>query len=76
MNAYYQNKEELIEIIGEKIAFLNRALFHSSSSEFPLEEVIEAIAFLNDHKYILTGQGLNQLEFYIREAEEMLKSYL
>ena len=76
MSAYYQNKDELIEILCEKIAYLNKVLFHNTSSEFYLEDIIEAIDFLKDHKYVLTGQGLNQLEFYIHEAEESLRRYL
>lgn len=71
---YYQNKAELAEIIGEKISFINRSLAALAQGEsVPLDEVREAIVFLKDHKYLFTGQGLNQLEFFIRESEEALK---
>ncbi|MGC8865596.1 MAG: hypothetical protein ACP5O2_07730 [Bacteroidales bacterium] len=71
---YYQNKEELAEIIGEKISFINRSLTALARGEpVVLDEVREAIVFLKDHKYLFTGQGLNQLEFFIRESEEALK---
>lgn len=71
---YYQNKAELAEIIGEKISFINRSLAALARGEsVPLDEVRAAIVFLKDHKYLFTGQGLNQLEFFIRESEEALK---
>lgn len=71
---YYQNKADLAEIIGEKISFINRSLAALAQGEsVPLDEVREAIVFLKDHKYLFTGQGLNQLEFFIRESEEALK---
>lgn len=71
---YYQNKAELAEIIGEKISFITKSLEARARGEsVPLSEVREAIVFLKDHKYLFTGQGLNQLEFFIRESEEALK---
>jgi len=71
---YYQNKEDLAGIIGEKMAFINRCLAALSRGEdIPVKEVREAIVFLKDHKYLFTGQGLNQLEFFIRQSEEALK---
>lgn len=71
---YYQNKAELAEIIGEKISFISRSLSALAKGEtVELDEVRQAIVFLKDHKYLFTGQGLNQLEFFIRESEEALK---
>lgn len=72
----YNNKSELYAIIGEKIATINLKLFNNSDpiDNQTLEEIIEAVDFLKDHKYQLTDQGLNQLEYIIRSAEERLKS--
>ncbi|MDN5329445.1 MAG: hypothetical protein PWP35_1232 [Bacteroidales bacterium] len=71
---YYQNKEDLAGILGEKMAFINHCMEARAKGEpIPVEEIKEAIVFLKDHKYLFTGQGLNQLEFFIRQSEEALK---
>jgi hypothetical protein len=70
MTLYYNNKQELIELIGAKISYINKQLYSGTrpdDSEIPA--IRQAITFLKDHKYQLTSQGLNQLEFFIREAE-------
>ena len=70
MRLYYKNKQELIALIGDKISYINHQLFSDikpDDSEIPA--IRQAITFLKDHKYQLTSQGLNQLEFFIREAE-------
>ena len=70
MTLYYKNKQELITLIGDKISYINHQLFSDikpDDSEIPA--IRQAITFLKDHKYQLTSQGLNQLEFFIREAE-------
>ena len=74
MTQYYQTKMELMELIGEKISFINKRLFEEENpTENELTEIADAIVFLKDHKYLLTSQGLNQLEFFIRESEEALQ---
>ncbi len=71
---YYRSKEELADIVGEKMAFINRCLDALSRGEkISVVEVREALVFLKDHRYLFTGQGLNQLEFFIRESEQALK---
>jgi hypothetical protein len=76
MTLYFKDKQELYDILGEKINFLNRHLLNGETipEGVELKEVQEAITFLKDHKYQLVGQGLNQLEFVLREAETKLKS--
>ncbi|HAQ65991.1 MAG TPA: hypothetical protein DCR43_09105 [Bacteroidales bacterium] len=73
---YYTNKSELFAIIGEKISFINKSLLTAreklSGEEF--QKITEAIDFLKDHKYQMADQGLNQLEYIIRSAEEKLKT--
>ncbi|MDD2963510.1 MAG: hypothetical protein PHQ65_09740 [Bacteroidales bacterium] len=72
---YYTNKSELYALVGEKIAFINTSLLandkNPTQEELPL--LIEAIDFLKDHKYQFSDQGLNQMEFIIRSAEEKIK---
>jgi hypothetical protein len=71
----YNNKSELYAIMGEKISTINIKLINNTEQidGQMLEEIIEAVDFLKDHKYQLTDQGLNQLEYIIRSAEERLK---
>jgi len=71
----YNNKSELYAIMGEKISTINIKLINNTEEidGQMLEEIIEAVDFLKDHKYQLTDQGLNQLEYIIRSAEERLK---
>lgn len=72
---YYTNKSELYALVGEKIAIINTSLLandkNPTQEELPL--LIEAIDFLKDHKYQFSDQGLNQMEFIIRSAEEKIK---
>lgn len=72
---YYTSKSELFAIIGEKISFINKSLLATkkSLSAEEIQQILEAIDFLKDHKYQMANQGLNQLEFIIRSAEEQLK---
>lgn len=72
---YFSSKTELFSLIGDKISFLNKTLFNSASPLTPeiRNEVIETIEFLKDHKYQFMSQGLNQLEYIIRSAEQKVK---
>ncbi len=73
---YYTNKSELFAIIGEKISCINKLLQKTTENitKEELRQIIEAIDFLKDHKYQMADQGLNQLEYIIRSAEEQLKA--
>ncbi len=75
---YFSNKTELLNIIGDRISRLNH-LLPDEIVELDNSVVIECqeiITFLKDHKYALTNQGLNQLEYIIRTAEERLAKKL
>ncbi len=76
MTLYFKDKSELYEILGEKINFLHHHLLNQTvlPDDTELKAIAESIGFLKDHKYQLVGQGLNQLEFVMREAEEKLQS--
>jgi hypothetical protein len=76
MALYFKDKQELYDILGEKINFLHHHLLNADTIQDASEvkEIRDAITFLKDHKYQLLGQGLNQLEFVVREAETKLKS--
>lgn len=73
---YYTNKSELYALVGEKISLINECLLacETQITDEDLRAIIEAIDFLKDHKYQFSDQGLNQMEFIIRSAEEKLKS--
>lgn len=75
---YYTNKAELYALVGEKITLLNTKLLTSTDPVNPdnLPELIEAIDFLKDHKYQFSNQGLNQMEYIIRTAENKIKPLL
>ena len=76
MALYFKDKQELYEILGEKINFLHHHLLNTEAipQDPELKAIKDAITFLKDHKYQLLAQGLNQLEFVVREAETKLKA--
>jgi hypothetical protein len=76
MSVYFNSKMELFAIIGEKISYLNKHLFNTNTipDKETLTEIRATVDFLKDHKYKFMSQGLNQLEYIIRSAEEKLES--
>jgi hypothetical protein len=72
---YFSNKAELLNIIGDRISRLNHLLPDDLTEPdiSVVNDCLEIITFLKDHKYALTNQGLNQLEYIIRTAEDRLK---
>lgn len=69
------NSTELYTILGKNITILEQLLFEKNNPSLTKEEVLKArnaVEFLHDHKYRLKGQGLNQIESIILQANQLL----